>query len=241
MLRGGASGSGTKPEAKKGNARAFVLNTKQAAEIPDAIIGTFLVNNVYARVLFDSSANQSFINHNFCSLLNEPLTKLDKTLNVETANGDLVGIYEVLEYGKILLEEYVIHVQLLPTTLVGFDIVLDMDWLSDNQVRIVCDRKTIELRATDGRIIQIAGDKNVSQVSIISMIKANNCQNQGCLAFMAYVTEESKKKEINGILVVAEFPNVFPKEQPGIPPNLEVVFKIDLKPCNIHHFSNPKT
>ena len=57
----GASGSGAKSEAKKGNARVLVLNTKQTADLIDAITGTFLVNNIYARVLVDSEMNLSFI------------------------------------------------------------------------------------------------------------------------------------------------------------------------------------
>ena len=226
----GASGSGAKAEPKKGNARVFVLNTQEAAEVPDAITGTFLVNNTYARVLFDSGANQSFIGHKFCQLLNEPLTQLKQPFQVETASGEQIKITEVLENGHILLAGYAIPVQLLPITLAGFDIVLGMDWLSDNQARILCNKKIIELRAPDNRIIRIDGDKNAGQVSIISMLKANKCLNQGCLAFMAYVTKETEPKDLKDVPIVAEFPDVFPDELPGIPPNREVEFRIDLMP-----------
>ncbi|XP_076934267.1 uncharacterized protein LOC143600473 [Bidens hawaiensis] len=91
---GGASGSGARNEAKRGNARAFMLNTQKAGELPDVITGTFPINNVYARVLFDSGANQSFIDYKFCSLLNEPLAKLNNQYEVETANGNLIRISE---------------------------------------------------------------------------------------------------------------------------------------------------
>ncbi|XP_076958127.1 uncharacterized protein LOC143633766 [Bidens hawaiensis] len=115
-------------------------------------------------------------------------------------------------------------------TLAGFDIVLGVDWLSENHARIFCNKKTIELQAFNKRIIQIAGDKDASHVSIISMINANKCLNQRCLAFMAYVTEESKPKEIKDVAIVSEFSNVFSNELPGIPPNREVEFRIDLMP-----------
>ena len=58
------------------NARAFVLTAEEVKMIPDVIAGTFLVNDVFAKVLIDSGANQSFINISFCKLLNQPLTKL---------------------------------------------------------------------------------------------------------------------------------------------------------------------
>ncbi|XP_076893089.1 uncharacterized protein LOC143545013 [Bidens hawaiensis] len=193
----GASGSGTKNEGRKGNACVFVHNTEKAAEMPEVITGTFLVNNVYARVLFDSGANQSFIDKKFCDLLNEPLVKLDKSLIVETTD--------------------------------GFDIVLVMDWLSDNQARILCDKKAIEI-CTNGKTIQIAGDKDAGHVSLISMIKANNCLRKGCLAFMVYVTEGPKEKKLEDVPIVLEFSDVFPEELPGIPPERDVEFRIDLVP-----------
>ena len=37
-------------------------------------------------------------------------------------------------------------------------------------------------------------------------------------------------KEIRDIPVVYEFPNVFPKDLPGLPPNRDVQFNIELKP-----------
>ncbi|KAJ0536228.1 putative RNA helicase transcription factor interactor and regulator CCHC(Zn) family [Helianthus annuus] len=55
--------------ATKRNARAFQLTTQEAELIPDVIAGTFLVHNVFAKVLFDSGANQSFINTLFCQIL----------------------------------------------------------------------------------------------------------------------------------------------------------------------------
>ncbi|XP_076956086.1 uncharacterized protein LOC143631121 [Bidens hawaiensis] len=152
--------------------------------------------------------------------------KLDKSLVVETGDGNQVRISEVLKKGKVLLAGHVIPVQLLPMTLAGFDIVLGMDWLSDNQARILCDKKAIEIRA-NGKTIQIPGDKDGGHVSLISMIKANKYLRKGCLAFMVYVTEEPKEKKLEDVPIVSEFPDVFPEELPGIPPEGDVEFRID--------------
>ena len=37
-------------------------------------------------------------------------------------------------------------------------------------------------------------------------------------------------KEVRDILVVCQFPDVFPEDLPGLPPNRNVQFNIDLKP-----------
>ncbi|KAF5810346.1 putative nucleotidyltransferase, Ribonuclease H [Helianthus annuus] len=78
------------------NARAFILTADEAKMIPDVTVGTFLVNDIFAKVLFDSGANQSFINTSFCKLLNLSLTKLPQECLVETSNGETLRISEIL-------------------------------------------------------------------------------------------------------------------------------------------------
>ncbi|XP_076926349.1 uncharacterized protein LOC143589480 [Bidens hawaiensis] len=224
----GASGSGAKTDGRKGNARVFMLDTQKAADIPDVITGTFPINNVYARMLFDSDANQSFIDHKFCSLLYTPLVKLNDHLEVETANGELIKITEALGNATISLASYDIPVRLL--TLAGFDVVLGMDSLAMNQARILCSDEAIEIRTPNSKIIRIIGDKEAGKVGIISKIKASHCLGKGCLTFMAFVTKESESKKLEEVPVVSEFKDVFPDELPGIPPDREVEFKIDLVP-----------
>ncbi|XP_071737058.1 uncharacterized protein [Rutidosis leptorrhynchoides] len=52
-----------------------------------------------------------------------------------------------------------------------------------------------------------------------------------CESFLAYVIDAKKeKKTISDILVVSEFPKVFPDELPGLPPVREVEYKIELMP-----------
>ncbi|XP_076940978.1 uncharacterized protein LOC143610358 [Bidens hawaiensis] len=220
---GGASGSGARNEAKRGNARAFMLNTQKAGELPDVITGTFPINNVYARVLFDSGANQSFIDYKFCSLLNEPLAKLNNQYEVETANGNLIRISEVLN-SYIILAGYEMPVQLLPMELAGFDVILGMHWLAANQARILCNEKVIEILTPNNEMMQIAGDKESGKIGIISKIKASHCLGKGCLAFMAYVTKEPEPKTLEEVPIVTEFKDVFFDELPGIPPDREVEF-----------------
>ncbi|KAJ0454110.1 putative nucleotidyltransferase, Ribonuclease H [Helianthus annuus] len=125
------------------NARAFVLTADEARMIPDVIAGTFLVNDIFAKVLFDSGANQSFINTSFCKLLNQSLTKLPQECLVETANGETVRIFEILQGARIEIFNQKFIANLYPMNLVGFDIVLGMDWLIANKANILCDQKSI--------------------------------------------------------------------------------------------------
>ncbi|XP_076910387.1 uncharacterized protein LOC143568006 [Bidens hawaiensis] len=235
----GASGSGAKTDGRKGNARVFMLDTQKAMEIPDVITGTFPVNNVYARVLYDSCANQSFIDYKLCSILNEPLVKLNNHYEVETANGDLVRITEALDNATISLASHDIHARLLPMTLAVFGVFLGMDWLSMNQAHILHNDKAIEIRAPNNKIVLITRDKEAGKVGIISKIKPSCCLGKGFLAFMAYVTKESEPKKMEEVPVVSEFKDVFPDELQGIPPDKEVEFKIDLLPRTLSIAKSP--
>ncbi|GJR36071.1 putative reverse transcriptase domain-containing protein [Tanacetum coccineum] len=56
-----------------------------------------------------------------------------------------------------------------------------------------------------------------------------------CFAFLAHVVEKDPKvKLIQDILVVRDYPEVFPKDLPGLPPPRQVEFQIDLIPGAAH-------
>nr|GFB54911.1 putative reverse transcriptase domain-containing protein [Tanacetum cinerariifolium] len=52
---------------------------------------------------------------------------------------------------------------------------------------------------------------------------------KGCQVFVTQVMEKnSKDKRLENILEVSKFADVFPKDQPGLPPVCQVEFQIDL-------------
>ncbi|GJZ91960.1 hypothetical protein Tco_0664025 [Tanacetum coccineum] len=71
---------------------------------PDAnvFMGTFLLNNHYASILFDTGANRSFISTAFSSLIDIAPTLLENCYDVELADGKLVWIDTIIRvpYGN---------------------------------------------------------------------------------------------------------------------------------------------
>ncbi|GKC47009.1 putative reverse transcriptase domain-containing protein [Tanacetum coccineum] len=56
---------------------------------------------------------------------------------------------------------------------------------------------------------------------------------KGCQVFLAHVTtketeDKSKKKRLEDVPIIRDFPKVFPKDLPGLPPTRQVEFQIDL-------------
>ncbi|KAI3758768.1 hypothetical protein L6452_06340 [Arctium lappa] len=61
------------------------------------------------------------------------------------------------------------------------------------------------------------------------MVKAQKCLSKGCSSFLAYVIDAKlEKKKLEEVEVVNEFPDVFPDNLPGLPPDRQVEFKIYL-------------
>ncbi|GJU69672.1 putative reverse transcriptase domain-containing protein [Tanacetum coccineum] len=83
-----------------GNAQGWVYAVGNAEKRgnasgnPDSnvITGTFLLNNHYASILFDTGADRSFISTAFSSLIDIVPTPLDNSYDVELADGKIVGI-----------------------------------------------------------------------------------------------------------------------------------------------------
>ena len=53
----------------------------------------------------------------------------------------------------------------------------------------------------------------------------------GCLAYLAYVRDVSREgSSVDSVPVVREFADVFPTDLPGLPPDRDIDFAIDLEP-----------
>ncbi|GJT99380.1 putative reverse transcriptase domain-containing protein [Tanacetum coccineum] len=112
----------------------------------------------------------------------------------------------------------------------SFDIIIGMDWLSRYDAAILCGEKKVRI-PLKGKTLVIEGDRNNSRLKIVSCIKAQKYIEKGCELFLAQVTEqESKKKRLEDVPVIRDFPEVFPEDLPGLPPPRQVEFRIDLIP-----------
>ncbi|XP_021979251.1 uncharacterized protein LOC110875362, partial [Helianthus annuus] len=217
-------------EPNKARGRAFVLNTEKARRNPDVITGTFLLNNFYGKILFDTGVDRSFISEHFRVLINQTPCKLDKLFIVELADGREEEIVSVVKDCTIQISKTPISIDLLPLKLGEFDVVIGMDWLSSHQAQILCDKKQIQIKDPKGGTVTIDGERPSKPISFISMIKVSKCIQKGHLAYLVYALEAKEEKKLEEVAVVAEFPKVFPEDLPGLPPDRQIEFRIDLIP-----------
>ncbi|GJU89474.1 putative reverse transcriptase domain-containing protein [Tanacetum coccineum] len=105
-----------------------------------------------------------------------------------------------------------------------------MDWLVKHDAIIVCGKKVVHI-PYGNKILIVESDKGVSQLKIISCIKARKYVERGCHLFLAHVMEKkSKEKRLEDMPIIRNFPKVFPNDLPRLPPPRQVEFQIDLVP-----------
>ena len=63
-------------------------------------------------------------------------------------------------------------------------------------------------------------------------LKASRMLIKGCVGYLASIVDTTKKVviELADVRVVYKFPDVFPKELLGLPPDREIKFEIELLP-----------
>ncbi|KAJ0668169.1 putative nucleotidyltransferase, Ribonuclease H [Helianthus annuus] len=146
-------------------------------------------------------------------------SRLDIPYSIDLANGKLVEANEVVRGCVIELGEREFTLDLLPVKLGSFDVVVGMDWLLSNKAEIVCHEKIIRIPTEDGETIVVHGEKRDTPLRIISCLKAQKCLQKGCVAFLAHIVDKkAAEPKIEDIPVVKEYPEVFPEDLPGLPP-----------------------
>ncbi|GJS16557.1 putative reverse transcriptase domain-containing protein [Tanacetum coccineum] len=209
--------------------RAYAIKDAEP-QGPNVVTGTFLLNNRYASVLFDSGSDRSFVDTRFSSMLNIEPVKIRASYEVELADGRVVSTNTVLKGCTLNLVNHIFEIDLMPIELGTFDVIIGMDWLVKHDAVIVYGEKVVCIPYGNKMLI-VESDKGVSRLKVISCIKARKYVKRACYLFIAHVTEKrSKEKRLEYMPVIHVFPDVFPEEFPGLPPARQVEFRIDLVP-----------
>ncbi|GJZ57642.1 putative reverse transcriptase domain-containing protein [Tanacetum coccineum] len=174
-------GNGIAPKGNVGNAE----KRGNASGNPDSnvVTGTFLLNNHYASILFDTGADRSFISTAFSSLIDIAPTPLDNSYDVELADGKIVGIDTIIRGCTLNFLNHPFNIDLMPVELGSFDVIIGMDWLRRCHAVIVCDEKLVQV-PYGNETLTFRGNKSnngrESRLTVISCSKAQEYMAKGC-------------------------------------------------------------
>ena len=131
----------------------------------------------------------------------------------------------------IKIREYEFLGDLIELSFREIDLILGMDWLYRHQAIVDYRMKRVTLRTPNEDEVTFIGKRSNHLSNVISAATARKMVRKGCEVYLAYVIEtERARPSAPDILTVSDFPDMFPEELPGLPPQREIKFAIDVVP-----------
>ncbi|GJV77097.1 putative reverse transcriptase domain-containing protein [Tanacetum coccineum] len=177
----------------------------------NVVTGTFLLNNRYASVLFDTGSNRSFVSTAFSSQIDITPSTLDHIFMKLNSLQRISRLTTAIIRGCTLnFLNHPFNIDLMPVELGSFDIIIGMDWLEKYQAAIVYAEKIVRISWLNETLI-VCGEGsdrgNETHLNIISCTKTQKYMLKGCPIFLAHVTtketeDKSEKKRLDDVPIV---------------------------------------
>jgi len=170
--------------------------------------GTFSVNDHSVTILFDSGASHTFISKECAIRLGLKIENMPNPYNIHSPGGQLIT-NQVVRRVPLQLQGkgFIAHLIVLPTQRV--DIILGMNWMKEQGVLLDTNAHSVHIKLSD-------------QESMILSLKN--------IESTTSTVNHTEGKVLADIPVVREYPDIFPEDLPGIPPDRDVEFDIELQP-----------
>ncbi|GJZ26169.1 putative reverse transcriptase domain-containing protein, partial [Tanacetum coccineum] len=192
------------------SAKVYVVGNVGTNSDSNVVTGTFLLNNRYAFILYDTGADKSFVSTTFSSLIDIIPTTLDHYYDVELADGKIIRINTIIQGYTLNFLDHPFNINLMPVELGSFDVIVGIDWLEKYHVVIDCAEKIIRVPWGNETLI-IHGDGssrgNRTRLNIISCTKTHKYLLKGHHVFLAHVTtkdieDKSGEKRLEDVPIV---------------------------------------
>jgi hypothetical protein len=182
-----------------------MMNTPEGAAV---LMGIFSIRGFSVKVLFDSGATHSFIYEKILNKLGLKSCHMNRPFLITTPGGRVTTGNLVMRV-PIELGSQVVPANLLALSLEGIDVILGMDWLTQHQVLLDIASRMVEIHSpTSGQTtLYLPKTEGINPRSYVVVTV-----------------------QLENIPVVCEYPDVFPDGLPGIPPDRDVEFVIELQP-----------
>nr|GEW77580.1 hypothetical protein [Tanacetum cinerariifolium] len=125
--------------------KAYVLGEGDSNPESNTVTGTFLHNNRYALILFDTGADRSCVSIAFSALLNIAPIALNNHYDIELADGKIIGVNTILKGCTLDFLNLSFNIDLMPVPLGSFGVIIGMDWLREYHAVIICDEKIVRV------------------------------------------------------------------------------------------------
>ncbi|KAH0710411.1 hypothetical protein KY284_011838 [Solanum tuberosum] len=140
--------------------------------------------------------------------------QLSEPFSVSTPVGESILTERVYRDCPISVNNKSTMADLIELDMVDFDVILGMDWLHACYASVDCRTRVVKFQFPNEPILEWKNSSAVPKGRFILYLKTRNAE----------------VPPIQSVPVVKEFPEVFPDDLPGVPPEREIDFGIDLLP-----------
>nr|GEV43446.1 hypothetical protein [Tanacetum cinerariifolium] len=136
--------------AENGNvvARAYAVGIVRTNPNSNVVTCTFILNNHYASILFDTGADRSFVSTAFSSLIDIIATTLDHDYDVKLADERVIRVNSIIWGCTLNFLNHPFNIDLMPVEIGSFDVIIGMECLSKYHVVIICAEKIVRITPT---------------------------------------------------------------------------------------------
>jgi hypothetical protein len=187
------------------------LNFTTLADVLEGVVvlsGTFSIRDHHVRILFDFGATHSFISEILVSKLGLHSCHTKESFVVATVGGRILS-NTITKVVPLQLGSKTFLTNLIHLGLGGLDVILGMNWLTQHQVVLDIATRRIEIHSPTGG----------HTILYLPKVESTNSCSYAAVAI-----------QLEDIPVVCEYPDVFPDDLPGMPPDRDVEFVIELQP-----------
>nr|CAB3502861.1 unnamed protein product [Digitaria exilis] len=187
------------------------LNYTTLADLPEGapdMTGIFPICTQPAVILFDSGATHSFISTRFHLKCGLKSYHTKSSYVISTAGGKIAS-NQVTHKVPIRLGSKTFPTDLILLGMEGIDIVLGANWMTQHKVVLDVAERVVEINSpTHGPSVLYLPQRTCADACAYSMVGT----------------------QLKDIPVVCEYADVFPDDLPGMPPDRDVEFVIELQP-----------
>jgi hypothetical protein len=187
------------------------VNFTTLAELPDGapvMSGTFSIHHKPVVILFDLGATHSFISNNCGTRIGLDLCPTQGSYMISTPGGNVTS-NQMVRSVPIQLGSKEIKTDLVLLNLEGIDVILGTNWMTEHRVLLDISFRVIEIDSPY---------HGATTLYLPQQEYFHSC---------TYDITDIKVKDIT---VVCEYSDVFPDDLPGMPPDRDIEFIIELQP-----------
>ena len=205
------------------------MKAREDQDVPEVIVGMFSLYDIDMHALIDPGSTHSYVytKHLFDKI--PSIEQLAYDTHVTSPLGHSVRVNRVYKNYLLVFHDKEFSVDLAALPFHEFGLILGMDWLSKHRAIIDCDKDTEVLKCFDLSEVTVHGIRSGSVYNVILSMQAWCFLKKGYEAFLDLVLDSKRGQvNLNDIPVIKEFPNGFPEELPGLPPEREVDMAIEV-------------